>query len=704
MKKKYVIAIIIIALLLAAVICGIRFGKQSKQEDKESKVTTEETGSLPLVNVYYGEEKIATANGYTTVMEGQYLRDNLIPVGGDRNLPVKITTNGNTVQAIRYEVRSTDDNRLIDNGQIEEWSQKKGTLSFDMTVSAIVENKTEYQLIFIVSTDKFENIYYYNRIMVMNEDFVSEQIKFAKQFSLATLGENDEVSLAVYIEPDVELANDNLGKISLKSNYSLLTWSELRPKRQDGMTISAKEFCIKDNGQAGTYTIEYQVKATNAEKVDETYNVAETIVVWTFNERQYVLAYNREVNQQWEATTQNVGNSFIDLGIQNTEDIEVVESESKQFIAYAINGDVYSMDLSNKQVTQLFALGANSAGELRNTKAKVVRIDDEGNADFLVYGYSNATEHIGRNGISVIHYSHADKESNEIIFIPYSQPAEMIEKEVNKICYVNDGAIYFMVDKDLHYVNFATKEHGTVISGLTDDSYAINQNRTAIAYNTNMQSFNSDEIAIIDFRTGTEKRITAENGEKLTVLGYTGGNLVYGITEAKNVAKNKLRINTLRILDEEFNEITTYSKENIIITGVEISDALINIKRMKKGKSTSDDQLIDNTVKAEKAIKVSYYADTLKLHELAIAYTNALSGKDEVKTEDVAKVTYNADSEMQTTITPGTENKFYVYAAGRLQDVCDNLSDAQTAGKTLDGLVLDTNGQKIWTFEENYND
>ena len=47
--------------------------------------------------------------------------------------------------------------------------------------------------------------------------------------------------------------------------------------------------------------------------------VAETVTVWTFKGKNYILAYNREVNQIWDCNENNVGNSFIDLGIQKQQ-------------------------------------------------------------------------------------------------------------------------------------------------------------------------------------------------------------------------------------------------------------------------------------------------------------------------------------------------------------------------------------------------
>ena len=79
------------------------------------------------------------------------------------------------------------------------------------------------------------------------------------------------------------------------------------------------------------------------------------------------------------------------------------------------------------------------------TKAKMIQTDDKGNANFLVYGYSPSNEHLGENGISVFHYDKENNESKELLFIPFSQPAEMIDKQIHKLCYVNEWNNLFHV-------------------------------------------------------------------------------------------------------------------------------------------------------------------------------------------------------------------------------------------------------------------
>ncbi|EKC45752.1 hypothetical protein LEA_20104, partial [human gut metagenome] len=73
---------------------------------------------------------------------------------------------------------------------------------------------------------------------------------------------------------------------------------------------------------------------------------------------------DREVNQIWTADKNNVGGSFIDLGIQKETKADFVESSNQQFMAFQVNGDVYVMDLNERKIKQVYNLNARMLNSL----------------------------------------------------------------------------------------------------------------------------------------------------------------------------------------------------------------------------------------------------------------------------------------------------------------------------------------------------
>ena len=61
MKKRYVVAIVIVILLVTLAVFGITRGKVfDKSSDTKNNHTTNEHELLPEVDAYYGSEKIAS--------------------------------------------------------------------------------------------------------------------------------------------------------------------------------------------------------------------------------------------------------------------------------------------------------------------------------------------------------------------------------------------------------------------------------------------------------------------------------------------------------------------------------------------------------------------------------------------------------------------------------------------------------------------
>ena len=264
--------------------------------------------------------------------------------------------------------------------------------------------------------------------------------------------------------------------------------------------------------------------------------------------------------------------------------------------------------------------------------------------------------------------------------------------------------LYIKLENELCYVNLETKETGVITSGLDEYTYATNEQGNVISYVTN----GADTIKLINLSNGEERQIDAGDKNKIRVCGYTGNNLVYGITPTKKVPEGKdfkFDISELIIVDSDLNEITSYKKKGIMITGIEITDTVIHLTRTKDGQKTDDDQLLDNTVKDAPAVKQSYYDDTKKYREVALSFATQMNANMETT------VNNNAIKNITASVATLDANRekitmYYVYACGELKGMFekDEKVEAERLAKEKNGLVINSNGEKIWTFEENYND
>lgn len=702
MKKKIVAIVSILLILIVVITMAVVYKmKQSDNDEKKDKLK-ESTNAVPLIYVLYGEEEVGKIEGYTMEMKENHMRDVIIPIAPDHNIPLKITLNDNEIQSISYELKDLKEDKLIDSGEIKKWSAGKNKINVSYQASAIMEEGKEYFLKFVISTDKHKEINYYTRAMVIDKDVVPKQIAFAKKFSEDTFSEKEGMKLAAYLEPNSKYASDSLGQVTIRSNIGMLIWKTLRPEKTVKTEVSTKDFCIKDTGVAGTYTLTYEIQATNAQKKEEKYNVAETITVWTYQGKNYVLAYNREVNQEWECNENNVGNGFIDLGIQKQTDIEHVESDNGQFVSYEINGDVYVMDILKKKIYSVYQLKPIDLEAVYKTKTRVMKVNDNGDVEYLIYGYSPSQEHVGKNGISVMNYSIEDNASKEIAFLPSAEPAQILQNEMAELCYEGDGTVYIMLSNTIYFANLKTKEWGTLIENVEEGSCVVNSEGNVIAYNTDGTHYGSDSITIVNLSNGKKQEIN-EKGKKVTVCGYTGENLVYGVANVKS--KNdysRFPMNILKIVDKDLKEVKTYKKSGMIFSDVEVTDTVISFNRWKNNKKADEEQLLNNQEEKQAVAKSSYYMDDVKMRELALTFINNLDSNIDLGISPFGTVDFSSNTELKTGYVKQKRKKYYVYGYGKLQGIYENQKTAESAAKETYGLVVNNNGAKIWTFEENY--
>ncbi|MCR5835021.1 MAG: hypothetical protein K6G88_00765 [Lachnospiraceae bacterium] len=695
--KKIIIALLIIIALGSVTAVGIMINRDNKEKvevDTPKEVGYKEV-RLPKINAYLKDKRIGVIKGYVDEMNISMMRDNLVVASqSDRNVSFDITDENNNILSARYELRTVDGDRLVDGGDIENYAKGE---KFDIKISSIVGINEEYILVIHLQTDEIEEIRYYTRVIVVESDLISAQIDFANDFSNTTIDGEGNVNIVTYMEPDNELLNNSLGTVTLSNNYSVITWGDLSAKKISDTEISLADVYVKPTGISGTYIMKYQVEAVGNNEIKDVYDVEERITVWTYNKQQYVLAYERKTNQVWKIDENTVHKSYIDLGIQEDQDVSFNYSENKSYLAYEVNGQVWAVDIAKKEFTKIYEADRD------NVEVITSRVYDNGNIVFATCGYSTGSAHSGENGVSVYRYNKKQNKVEELTFIKDSTPKKILASQVAELCYINDDVIYVKMNDGIYYVNISTKETGVLVEGLGAGNYAINKSKNVIAYNTQGKLSDNRSITIYNFADGSKKEINAENDDRLTVCGYAYNNLIYGVAtkEVIDKKKNNFGLSSLVILDEAANQMKTYDAKKCIITGLDILDTVIKIHREKGGEPIEDDQLIDNNQYDEGVASQSYYDDTKKLREAAISMHVEFDGS--METKEGKKPSLNLISD--ATIMPFTKdetNKYYVYSIGILKGIYLDKSEAERVAKESNGLVTDSSGKKIWTFEENY--
>lgn len=138
--------------------------------------------TYPVVSMFVDGHRVNSLHGYTDSMKTAYIRDTLQPVENNRKVNVRIDTYGREISEIAFEVRSPDGERLVENTQVDSYEQVEDAISFEITLKDLIENDTEYMLVFLITPQGAETIRYYSRMIMSDSLHVQEKLDYILDF------------------------------------------------------------------------------------------------------------------------------------------------------------------------------------------------------------------------------------------------------------------------------------------------------------------------------------------------------------------------------------------------------------------------------------------------------------------------------------------------------------------------------------------
>ena len=174
------------------------------------------------------------------------------------------------------------------------------------------------------------------------------------------------------------------------------------------------------NTSYNVITISYVASYVNGKGETEYYDVEEYYRLRMTSSRMYVLNFERTTNQIFRGENNFIsdGNS-IQLGIRDGQ-IEYAMNETGTVVAFVQEGELWCFDRINKKIVQVFSFRDSEGTDIRDDwdqhDIKIVRVDEAGSVDFVVYGYMNRGDHEGQVGTAVYHYDGLVQTMEEEVF------------------------------------------------------------------------------------------------------------------------------------------------------------------------------------------------------------------------------------------------------------------------------------------------
>ncbi|MGN0342337.1 MAG: hypothetical protein ACI4DO_06045 [Roseburia sp.] len=701
MNKGMIRGIILAAVFVAAVsVFGLLMNKTNQDMTTEMGEAT-----LPTLSLFYQEEEINQLYAYTQEMNAVYMRDSITPVDTDRILPIRIHAGQYTVDGISYEIRSMDTTRLIASSKVEEYTQQDGIISADLTIQNLLEQNEEYLLI-ISLTHEGQQIYYYTRIIEPVGCNVREAVDFALNFHEKTFQEEGYKTLATYIEPDSSADNTTLAEVTIHSSLKQIAWGNL-----DGQPLGDPKVSIKEiNSFYNVVVLDYVLTATGEDGGMEYYNVEEYFRLRYSEERMYLLDYKRTMNEIFRADSAYFEENTIDLGIGNVE-LEYMSNENGNYVCYVVEGDLWSFCADDEKLTQVFSFRNFEGMEDRENHMehdiKVIKVDETGSADFVVYGYMNRGGHEGQVGICVYHYDSVVNTVEEELFIPSSHSYEVLKSELGQLMYENEaGEFFLMMDGILYQIDLASLEITQLVTGLDSENYAVSGNNQYIAYVEDGDEDLSSPIVVLNLESKESFDISGGEGKCVRPLGFIDNDFIYGGTEVSRVYTDqagniRYPMSDIYIVDTESSDheiLKDYHKDGYYTESIEVKDYTIYLKRWSYNGfyyvEAEGDTIMNREGELLTAVSVDSRVSERKQTETRLVlneYTSIHSKRLLTPSQVLL--------ETNTTISltePEPEEFYYAYAAGRLVAASDDAAQVIRTADENTGIVVGSRQQYIW--------
>lgn len=701
MKKTWIKPVVLGVIFIGAL---ITFSIVTNKNNKDLTTKMAEA-TLPVMQFYDGDIAINELHGYVQEMDTASMRDSILPVGKDRMLNLSMSTYGASIDTISYEIRSMDGERLVADGRIEDFTKSGQVLTAKVQLQNILNEDEEYTVTFTVN-EADAPIYYYTRIMQTTDLYTDECLKFAVDFHNKTFEDNTDNYFLNYIEAQTG-DSTNLSYVNLNSSIKQLRWANFDGKPASDLDISFKEI----NDYYNVVIIKYVLSSVSDSGENEYYNVEEYFRLRQTDAQMYVLNYERTMNQIFRGENDFIyDKDKIQLGIREN-DVEYETSEAGDTVAFVQNGALWSYDVNNHVLSQVFNYrGAEGVDERENYDQhdiKIVRIDEAGSVDFIVYGYMNRGNHEGEVGLGVYHYDGLAHTVEEEAFIPSIHSYQIVKAEMGQLMYENDQSqIFLMLEGTVYQINLDDLSVETKISGLKDGEYSISGTNRYLAWVDQESQYSSQKIHLMDLKTGKSQDIQENEGEYVKPLGFIDEDFIYGIANATEVfvdaaGNTAFPMKMLKIMDtsEGSNEILKeYTPASNYIGDIQVENYTITVNLIANSNgqyiAAGTDAIMNREADTNTTASIVTSVGDIRQTEVQIQL------KEEPDTSKVRMITpkevMNEKNPLVNLELQQNAERYYVYARGEVTLATDSISEAILKANTDLGMVLGNKQQYVW--------
>ncbi len=655
--------------------------------------------TLPRIQIVSGEYEINPLVGYVSEMNVGKMRSTITPVDFQSGITLRIEEGVLPIKALTYEVCSSDGKEILYKEKRKEIGEEPS-----LTFPGLELADREAILKLTLHTEK-QDIYYYTRICTKEGTDSDACLAFAERFHNMTFGKENTESIAAYLENGTEDdETENLQKVTIHSDAEHLTWGELRPQIKGEVSRSIKEI----SGNYMTIVYDYEVECAGEQDETEVYQIREYLKVRYAEGTEYLLDYERTMEQELDASGNVLDNNGILLGIAK-EELPYMANEAGTIVSFVQAGELWNYNQSQDALSLVFSFADSEGYDIRNLckehEIQIVSVNEQGDTTFKVIGYMNRGEHEGEVGTAIYFFDIEKNFVEEKAFIPDNISSEILLKEQEQLVYYNEQqeVLYAMKEGTLYKVDLEKGKKEALVENLEKDQYVSSKDGRLLAYQTVSSLKNAEEVKVLDFVTGKERTVTCSSGEFIRPLGFISEDFVYGIGRKEDAGafvtgEHVCPMYKLEIRDTDNEVVKTYQADQVYVTGVTVEEKMLILDRVVKNESVytavAKDYITSNEEVEKSNISVETYTSDEKERQVRIKYESGISDKKpkllkpkQVLFENPVLIPFEEEGEAEV---------FYTYGKGKLLGIYASAADAIRQANENQGLVVSESQKYVW--------
>lgn len=492
--------------------------------------------------------------------------------------------------------------------------------------------------------------------------------------------------------------------MTIHSDYDHVTWGDLEPK------VSGEErwYVMETNASYTSVKLEYEVLCSGEENQTDRYRVKEFFRVRMAADHIYLLNYDRKMEQIFNGSQKVLSEKGLLLGIASY-DVPYMVNDDGTIVSFVQANELWNYNQDKDELSLLFSFVDAENMDVRNMtdahEIKILAVEEDGNTTFAVYGYMNRGAHEGEVGAAVYYYNSSKNSIEEKVFVPSTKSAAIAADELERLVYYSTqkNMFYMLVGGTLYEIDLEKDRREELASGLTEGQYAVSDDGSMVAYQTDGNEDEATEITVKNLEDGAEYNISCAENECIKPLDFIYSDFVVGTARKDDAGttiagEQVLPMYKIEIRSAENEIIKTYESDNSYVQSVEVEDGMLTLRRVSKNGTVysgmNAEYITNNEDKEKSNISLESYSTELKETQMRLTFADGI--QDQMPKVLKPKQVLFEQADVEEFDSSLQTEGYYVYAYGELQGIYETAGDAIAEADRQSGVAVDTSLRYIY--------